>query len=91
LKKEGIEYDVYTKYFDKLDRAICDSAKGIYKIFCRKNSDEILGASLVVGPAGDMIATICFAMTHNLGMNAIGNTVYAYPTYAEAFGHMSNF
>lgn len=58
LQKEGIEYDTYTKFFDKCDRAICESKNGIYKINCKKGTDEILGASLVGGPAGEMISQI---------------------------------
>ncbi len=58
LKEKGIEYDTYTKFFDRLDRALCESkeGKGIYKIHCSKGSDKILGATLVGGPAGEMIS-----------------------------------
>jgi len=55
LKAKNIEYDVYTKFFDRCDRAICESKRGIYKVYCAKGTDKILGATLVGGPAGDMI------------------------------------
>jgi len=55
LKKENIEYDTYTKYFDRLDRANCESKRGIYRTYCRKGTGEILGSTLVGGPAGDLI------------------------------------
>lgn len=91
LKKEGIEYDTYTKFFDKCDRAICESKNGIYKINCKKGTDEILGASLVGGPAGEMISQITQAMVNGLGMNQLGMSIYPYPTFSESFGHLSNF
>ena len=55
LKAAGIEYDTYAKNLGHNDRAICESANGIYKIYTRKGKDEILGATLVGGPAGDLI------------------------------------
>jgi len=91
LQKAGIEYDVYTKFFDKCDRAICESRRGIYKVYCKKGTDEILGSTLVGGPAGDMICQITQAMVNGLGLAKLGDSVYPYPTYAEAFGHLSNF
>lgn len=55
LKQKNIEYETYTKYFDKCDRAICEQRRGLYKVHCAKGTDEIIGATLVGGPAGDMI------------------------------------
>lgn len=58
LKQQGIEFETYTKFFDRLDRAVCESRSGIYQVHCRKGTDEILGATLVGGPSGDMICQI---------------------------------
>ena len=91
LKQEKIEYETYTKFFDRCDRALCESKRGIYKVHCRKGTDEILGATLVGGPAGDMICQITQAMTHGLGLEALGNQIYPYPSFSESFGHMSNY
>lgn len=91
LKKAGVEYDTYTKFFDRCDRALCESKRGIYKVNCKKGTDEILGATLVGGPAGDMICQITQAMVHGLGMGKLGDSIYPYPTFSESFGHMSNF
>lgn len=91
LKKEGIEYDVYTKYFDRCDRAICESKRGIYKVQCAKGTDKILGATFVGGPAGEMICQITQAMVHNLGLGKLGDSIYPYPTYSESIGHLANF
>lgn len=56
MKEEGVEFDTYFKFFDKLDRATCEGKTGIMKIHCKKETDEILGATLVGGSAGDMIS-----------------------------------
>ena len=72
LKKNNIEYETYTKFFDRLDRGLCESRRGIYKVHCQKGTDEILGATLVGGPAGDMICQITQAMTHNMGLQKMG-------------------
>lgn len=90
LKKAGIEYDVYAKNLGHNDRAICDSANGIYKVYTRKGKDEILGATLVGGPAGDLIGQVTNAMMHKTGLMKMGNNVYPYPTYAETFRQMSD-
>ena len=59
LKSQGIKYETYTKFFDRLDRATCEGkTKGIYKVHCREGTQEILGATLVGGPAGDMVCQI---------------------------------
>jgi len=55
LDAEKIEYDTYNKYYDKSDRAICEGVNGFMKIHTKKGTDTILGATIVGGPAGDMI------------------------------------
>jgi pyruvate/2-oxoglutarate dehydrogenase complex dihydrolipoamide dehydrogenase (E3) component len=40
LKAAGIEYETYTKFFDRLDRAVCEGKRdGIYKVNCKKGTD----------------------------------------------------
>jgi len=60
------------------------------KIHTKQGSDEILGATLVGGPAGDMISQITTAMYNGLGLSAMGACVYPYPTYAESFRHLAD-
>jgi pyruvate/2-oxoglutarate dehydrogenase complex dihydrolipoamide dehydrogenase (E3) component len=56
LDTDGTPYDTYFKFFDKLDRAICEGKYGTMRIHTKKDTDEILGATLVGGSAGDMIS-----------------------------------
>lgn len=90
LISKNIKYDVYTKHFNHNDRALCESEEGVYKVFTRAGKDEILGASLAGGPAGDMIGFIGSAMTNNIGLFKLGSAVFPYPTYSEIFRQMAD-
>lgn len=90
LKEQGILYDAYSKGFDHLDRAICDDNKGHYTIYCKKGTDQILGATLVGGPAGDLIVQITSSMFNKIGLSKMGACVHPYPSYAEAFKGMAD-
>jgi len=51
-----VEFDTFTKFYDRCDRAICESrTNGFMKIHVKKGSDVMLGCTIVGGPAGDMI------------------------------------
>lgn len=56
LKSQGVAYVKHLKPYSTLDRAICDSEKGMVKLLVKQDSTEILGATIVGGPAGDMIS-----------------------------------
>lgn len=90
MEAEGTQFDTYFKFFDKLDRALCEGKDGLMKIHTRAGSDEILGATLVGGPAGDMISQITTAMFNGVGLSKMGACVYPYPTYAESFRHLAD-
>ena len=84
------EGDVYTKHFSHNDRALCESNNGLYKIYCKKGTDHIVGASLCGGPAGDLISHVSMAMFNNIGLSKMGGCVYPYPSYAESFRNMAD-
>jgi pyruvate/2-oxoglutarate dehydrogenase complex dihydrolipoamide dehydrogenase (E3) component len=86
----GIKFDTYFKFMDKLDRALCEGKYGIMKIHTQQGTDEILGATLVGGSAGDMISQITSAMFNGVGLSKMGGCVFPYPTYAESFRHLSD-
>lgn len=90
LKKQGIAYDTYSADFSHNDRALCESNDGLYKIHCKKGTDTIIGATLVGGPAGDLIVNVTCAMHNNIGLKKMGECVHPYPTYAEAFRKMAD-
>jgi pyruvate/2-oxoglutarate dehydrogenase complex dihydrolipoamide dehydrogenase (E3) component len=56
LKEEGVNFDTYIQFFEKLDRALVEGTEGIIKIFTKDDTDEILGAIIASRNAGDLIS-----------------------------------
>jgi pyruvate/2-oxoglutarate dehydrogenase complex dihydrolipoamide dehydrogenase (E3) component len=82
---KGIEVDTYTLGMDKVDRAILDGeTEGFVRVHVRKGTDQIIGATVVAGHAGDMISELTLAIKGALGLKTIGATIHPYPTQAEA-------
>ncbi len=82
---QEIDYEVTRYNIDDLDRAIADGeARGFVKVITRKNSDKILGVTIVGPHAGDTIAEYVTAMTHGLGLKKVLGTIHIYPTLSEA-------
>ena len=82
---QAIAYDVTRYDLDDLDRAFAESVRaGFVKILTAKNSDTIVGATIVGAHAGETLAEITFAMKHNMGLRKILQTIHPYPTWAEA-------
>lgn len=83
--EQGIDFEVTRYGIDDLDRAIADgSDHGFVKIITPKNSDKILGVTIVGAHAGDLLAEYVLAMKHGLGLKKILGTIHIYPTLAEA-------
>ena len=84
-EKEGLEVDTYKGGLEHNDRAILEGTNvGFCKVFCRKGTDEIVGATIVADRAGEMINEISLAMKNKIGLKAIGRNIHAYPTTGEA-------
>jgi pyruvate/2-oxoglutarate dehydrogenase complex dihydrolipoamide dehydrogenase (E3) component/uncharacterized membrane protein YdjX (TVP38/TMEM64 family) len=82
---QGIAVEVIVHPFSELDRAIAEGAtQGFIKVLVPPGKDTILGATIVGARAGDLIAIFALAMKHNLGLDKILGTVFAYPTFAES-------
>lgn len=84
-KKQGVALDTFTQRLAKVDRAILDGEEeGFVRIHVRKGTDQIVGATIVAGHAGDLIGEVSLAITHRIGLGAIGAAIHPYPTQAEA-------
>lgn len=82
---QGVAFDVTRYDLDDLDRAIAEGeAHGFVKILTAKDSDEILGATILGQHAGEILAEVTFAMKHKMGLRKILQTIHPYPTWAEA-------
>lgn len=85
LGEENIEYEVTQYEMSESDRAITEGEdSGFVQVLTPKNSDKILGVTIVGVRAGEMIAPFVSAKKNNKGLGNILATTHAYPTYVEA-------
>ncbi|MCA9217228.1 MAG: mercuric reductase, partial [Planctomycetales bacterium] len=83
--ERGIETDTFTQPMSGVDRAILEGEDdGFVRIHVKKNTDKIVGATIVATNAGDLIGEISLAMTSGIGLKRIANSIHPYPTQAEA-------
>lgn len=83
-RDRGIETKTICIDFADLDRAIADGeTEGFFKVLHEKNSDKILGATLVSRHAGESISQVTTAMVGGLGLSTLAKVIHPYPTQAE--------
>ena len=81
----GIAVETLIQPINEIDRGRADGDKhGFVKIHIKKGTDKILGATIVADHAGEMIGEVTLAMTAEIGLGKIANTIHAYPTQSEA-------
>lgn len=81
----GQDVETVTYDLSDLDRAIADGeTRGFVKVVTPRDSDRILGVTVVGAHAGETISEFVLAMRHGLGLRKILGTVHSYPTFAEA-------
>ena len=91
LTERHIEFATYARDLAKVDRAILEGdTDGFVKIHVRKGTDEILGATIVAGHAGDLISEISVAMRAGMGLGALASVIHPYPTTGEAIRQVSD-
>lgn len=84
-RRDGVEIQSYTVPLSEVDRARLDGEEeGLVRLHVRKGTDEIVGATIVASHAGELISQLSLAIKNGLGLSAITNTIYPYPTQAEA-------
>jgi pyruvate/2-oxoglutarate dehydrogenase complex dihydrolipoamide dehydrogenase (E3) component len=90
-EERGIVVDTFEIPFEQLDRAILDSQEdGLARVLVKKGTDRIVGATIVAENAGDLISEVALAMTHQLGLKEIANSIHPYPTQSEAIRKMGD-
>jgi pyruvate/2-oxoglutarate dehydrogenase complex dihydrolipoamide dehydrogenase (E3) component len=81
----GIEIAIQSFSFADLDRAILHGdPRGIVKLVIKAKTHEIIGGHIVGQQASALIAEIALAMSHRLPVQAIADTMHAYPSFPEA-------
>ena len=83
-KEKNISYESSYYNLEELDRALTDSEnQGYIEVLTPPKKDKILGVTIVHSRASEMMAEFVLAMTHNLGLGAILNSIHIYPTLSE--------
>ncbi len=82
LMQKGLKFETYRFPFSKIDRAITDgNTTGLIKIYAKKWSGKILGASVVGAHAGEMISQYALAMKNGVSLRDFADTIHPYPSY----------
>ncbi|MBY5973838.1 dihydrolipoyl dehydrogenase [Ferrimonas balearica] len=85
LKKEGRAYKVGKFSFMGNARAkAVFAAEGFVKIITDKETDRILGCSIIGPAAGDLIHEVCVTMEYGGSAEDLALTCHAHPTFSEA-------
>lgn len=82
LEQRGTNYEVYRFPYKKIDRAVTEGeTTGLIKVYAKKLTGKILGASILGAGAGDMIGEYALAMRGGVTLRQIADTIHPYPTY----------
>ena len=85
LEEAGEDYEVYRFPYEKVDRALAEGdTTGEIKVFAKKWTGTILGASVVGERAGELISLYAVAMKGGVSLRQIADTIHPYPTYGLA-------
>lgn len=82
-EEQGLAVDSFTVHLRETDRGRTDSEDGFARIYVKRGSDKILGATIIARHAGEMISEITTAMMAGAGMSKLAQTIHPYPTQAE--------
>ena len=76
---------------DEVDRCVLDGeTEGFVKVYVSHHSDKILGATVVGNHAGELIGVLSMAMTNNIGLKQMADTIFPYPTQNEIFRRLGD-
>ena len=62
--------------------------RGLMKIVVDKKTEQILGAAVLAGQGGEIMAVIQTAMLGNLPYTALRDAIWAHPTWAESLNNV---
>ena len=85
VRERGDGVETLTVPLREVDRARLDGEdEGFLRVHLERGSDRILGATLVAEHAGEIISQLTQAMVAGVGLEKMGETIFPYPTQAEA-------
>ena len=80
----GVKLDTLTVPMAENDRSVLEGEEtGFLRLYLRRGSDRILGATVLSSHAGELIAELSLAITHRLGLRKLGSAIRPYPTRSE--------
>jgi len=82
----GVAVDTYSSSLEHNDRVILEgqaAGGGIVEIHCSKDTDTIVGATVVAAGAGNIINEVTLAMQAGVGLGAVARVIHPYPTVGE--------
>lgn len=81
-REQGAE--TITIPLEQVDRFRLDGdTEGFLRVHLAAGSDRIVGATVVAEHAGELIGQLTTAMTLDIGLDRLGQTIFPYPTGAE--------
>ena len=84
LDKDGIDYKVVKSFFNANGKAVASSStEGFIKILVSKDN-YVLGAHIIGSNATEMISEFSLAMSNNLSVENILDSIHPHPTFSEA-------
>jgi pyruvate/2-oxoglutarate dehydrogenase complex dihydrolipoamide dehydrogenase (E3) component len=88
--ERGIAVDTWRVPLSEVNRAVLDGAdEGFVKVWTRKGTDRIVGATVVADHAGEWISQVTQAMVNGNGLASFSGVIFPYPTQAEALKRAS--
>jgi pyruvate/2-oxoglutarate dehydrogenase complex dihydrolipoamide dehydrogenase (E3) component len=84
-RERGVAVDTLVRHMKDTDRARIDGeTEGFVKVYVRKGTDRIVGATIVARHAGEMISELTLAMVAGIGASRLSGVIHPYPTKSEA-------
>ena len=85
ITNHNVDIETFTQPLNTIDRAVIDGKdNGFVRVRVKRNTDTIVGATIVAADAGNLISEITVAMKAGVGLSTIGATIHPYPTQADA-------
>jgi dihydrolipoamide dehydrogenase len=89
-KKRGIKAKIAAFPFQALGKSQATlQSEGFAQIVVEENTGQILGAQVVGYEAATLIASMALAITNELTVESVAETIHAHPTISEAWGEVA--
>ncbi|NDD59147.1 MAG: dihydrolipoyl dehydrogenase, partial [Chlamydiae bacterium] len=86
VQETGIPFSIGKFPFQALGKSVATmETEGYAQIITNKHTGQILGAQVIGHDAASLIAEVALAMTNELTIDCISDTIHAHPTLPEAW------